>query len=217
VAAFWDRLGADDAAALRALATTRRFASGQALMHEGQVPSEVMVLLHGRVKVSTATTAGHSVLLAFCGAGDVLGDLAALDEAPRSASVVALEPVEALAVAHARFVGLLEERPRVAMALVRDLGARLRRADAKRLQLGAYTTTGRVAFCLLELCDRFGEGEGTIDIALPISQEELAGWAGASVESVGRALQTMRKLGWVETRRRAIRVLDRAALEGVTR
>ena len=54
-----------------------------------------------------------------------------------------------------------------------------------------------------------------IDIRLPLSQEELASWAGASVESVGRALQQMRKLGWVQTRRRAIRVLDRAALEGV--
>jgi CRP-like cAMP-binding protein len=85
------------------------------------------------------------------------------------------------------------------------------------VQLAAYTTVGRVAFCLLELCDRFGRDEqGAVDILLPLSQEELASWAGSSLESVGRALQTMRGLGWIETRRRAIRVLDRQALQGAT-
>jgi CRP/FNR family cyclic AMP-dependent transcriptional regulator len=84
-------------------------------------------------------------------------------------------------------------------------------------QLAAYTTVGRVAFCLLELCERFGRGdEGAVDIVLPLSQEELASWAGASLESVGRALQQMRSLGWIETRRRAIRVLNTDALRGAT-
>jgi CRP-like cAMP-binding protein len=186
-------------------------------MHAGQVPHEVLVLTAGRAKVTAAAPAGQTVLLAIRGPGDLIGDLAALDDAPRSASVVALEPVEALVIGHDRFRALLAERPDVSMALLRDLTSRLREADAKRLQLSAYTTTGRVAFCLLELCERFGvTDEAAIDITLPLSQEELASWAGASLESVGRALQTMRRLGWIETRRRAIRVLDRAALEGVT-
>jgi CRP/FNR family transcriptional regulator, cyclic AMP receptor protein len=214
---FWDTLSGEAAAAVRAVATPRAFALGQALMHAGQVPREVLVLMAGRVKVSATTPGGHAVLLAIRGPGDLVGDLAALDDEPRSASVVALEPVKALAIGHDRFHALLAERPEVSTALLRDLSGRLREADAKRLQLAAYTTTGRVAFCLLELCERFGQGgEGAIDIALPLSQEELASWAGASLESVGRALQTMRRLGWIETRRRAIRVLDRDALEGVT-
>jgi CRP-like cAMP-binding protein len=74
-----------------------------------------------------------------------------------------------------------------------------------------------VAFCLLELCERFGRvADDRIEIHLPISQDELAGWAGASIESVGRALQSMRRLGWIETGRRAITVLDREGLRGVT-
>lgn len=216
-AGFWGAVGTDAAADLRARAGPRTFVRGQALMHVGQVPREVLVLLAGRVKVSATTPAGRTVLLAFRGPGDLVGELAALDDEPRSASVVALEPVQALAIGRDEFRAFLLERPAAALVLLSELTARLRDADAKRIQLAAYTTVGRVAFCLLELCERFGAGgDGAVEILLPLSQEELASWAGASIESVGRALQTMRRLGWIETGRRVIRVLDRAALAGAT-
>lgn len=211
---FWDAVGSDAAAALSRRGTGRSFRRGEALMHVDQVARDVLILRSGRVKVSATTSAGRMVLLAFRGPGDLVGELAALDESPRSATIVALEPVDALALAHADFRALLAEHPPAALALLRVLTGRLRDADAKRVQLAAYTTIGRVAFCLLELSERFGEENG--DILLPLSQEELAGWAGASLESVGRALSSMRRLGWVETRRRAIRVLDRGALVAAT-
>src|SRR4051794_13179036 len=132
------------AAELRGLGTPRTFAAGQALMHAGQVPQEVFVLTAGRVKVSATTPAGHSVLLAIRGPGDLVGELAALDDAPRSASVVALERVQARAVGHDRFRALLADRPEASLAMLRELSGRLREADAKRIQLSAYTTTGRV-------------------------------------------------------------------------
>jgi CRP/FNR family transcriptional regulator, cyclic AMP receptor protein len=205
------------AALLRDQGSPRQYARDQALMYVDQVPSEVLVILDGWVKVSATTPAGKTVLLALRGPGELVGELSALDEAPRSASIVAIEPVQALAVPYARFKAFLLDHPEHALTLLQQLGARLRDADAKRVQLAAYTTTGRVAFCLLELCDRFGEhAEGVVEITLPLSQEELASWAGASLESVGRALQQMRGLGWIETRRRAIRVLDRQALQNAT-
>jgi CRP/FNR family transcriptional regulator, cyclic AMP receptor protein len=210
--------GPEAAGALRAQGAVRVYRRGEALMHAGQVPQDVFVLLAGRVKVSTSTAAGRELLLAFREPGDLVGELSALDEQPRSATVVALEPVEALVVAHAAFRAWLAAHPPAAHALLRLLAARLRDADAKRVQLAGYDALGRVAFCLLELSSRFGsaEAEGT-EILLPISQDELAGWAGASLESVGRALATMRRLGWIETRRRRIRVLDAPALERATR
>lgn len=210
-------LGAEAAAAIRERAGRRTYARGQALMHAGQVPHDVLVLQAGRVKVSATTEAGRQILLAFRGPGDLVGELSALDERPRSASIVALEAVEALALSHEQFRAVLVQHPAASLALLRVLSDRLRDADAKRIQFAGYTTMGRVAFCLLELCDRFGEAEeGAVEIDLPLSQEELSGWAGSSLESVGRALQQMRGLGWIETRRRAIRVLDRDALEGAT-
>jgi CRP/FNR family cyclic AMP-dependent transcriptional regulator len=214
---FLEAVGTEAASAFRARATSRRYARGEALMHAGQVPREVFLLRSGRVKVSASTSAGRHFLLAVRAPGDLVGELSALDELPRSATIEALEAVDALVLQHADFRAVLAQHPEAAMGLLRMLSARLRDADAKRIQLAGYTALGRVAFCLLELCERFGQDEeGAVDISLPLSQEELAGWAGSSLESVGRSLQTMRGLGWIETRRRAIRVLDREALRGAT-
>lgn len=206
---FLTLVGAEAAEALTARAARRSFPRGHALIHVGQVPQDVFLLRAGHVKVSATTPAGRLVLLAFRGPGDLVGELSALDEQPRSATIEALEPVETLVVGHEQFRGWLGAHPAAALALLRVLAARLRDADAKRVQLAGYTALERVAFCLVELSDHYG------DPLVPVSQEELAGWAGSSLESVGRALATMRRLGWLETRRRGIRVLDREALARV--
>jgi CRP/FNR family transcriptional regulator, cyclic AMP receptor protein len=214
---FWTMVGGEAAQAIRGLAGRRTYERGQALMHAGQVPDDVLVLRAGHVKISAVTPAGRLVLLGFRGPGDLVGELAAIDDRPRSASIVALEPIEALVLTRAQFHAVIARHPPVAFALLRVLSDRLRDADAKRAQFAGHAAMGRVAFCLLELCDRFGVADAdAIDIRLPISQEELAGWAGASLESVSRSLQTMRGLGWIETRRRAIRVLERDALRSAT-
>lgn len=212
-----DVLAPDDVAALVAQGTPRGYQRGQALFHVGQVPDRVLLLRAGRVKVFTTTTMGRTVVLAVRGPGELVGELSALDREPRSASIVALERVEALAYSHHDFRAFLLERPTAALAMLGMLSRRLRDADAKRIEYAAGGTLERVAARLLEMTDRFGEErDGAIEISLPLSQEELAGWTGASVESVGRALQTMRSLGWIETRRRQIRVLQAEALRGAT-
>ena len=157
------------------------------------------------------------MLLAFRGPGDLVGELAALDDEPRSATVEALEPVQALAIGHDAFRAFLIAQPAAgARRCCAMLSARLRDADAKRVQLAGYTTLGRVAFCLLELCERFGEGRASTSCCRSPRRSWRAGRARRSSPSAARC-STMRKLGWIETRRRAIRVLDPAALEGATR
>jgi CRP-like cAMP-binding protein len=210
---FWSTLSPADAQALCALGTVREFRAGQAICHEHQVPDRVLILRSGRVKISAAGSGGREIVLAFRGPGELIGELSALDDEPRSATIVALDPVRALAISPQDFRALLLARPALALSLLRMLSLRLRDADAKRMELAAAPTIGRVARRLLELCERFGEPAGDcVDITLPLSQEELAGWAGASVESVGRALHTMRELGWIETRRRSVRVLEPESL-----
>lgn len=191
----------------------RRFARGQALFHEGQLPDRVVLMQSGCVKVTCTTTTGREIVLAFRGPGELVGELAAIDDEPRSATIVAVESVEALTLTPRDFLAFLETHPAASLALVRVLSRRLRDADAKRIEFASLNTLGRVAHRLLELCDRFGDPEdGAIRIALPLSQEELAGWTGSSLESVGRSLQTMRALHWITTRRREIRVVDPDAL-----
>ena len=210
---FWSALAPPDQAALITGGTTRRFARGQPLMHQGQLPDAVMLLRDGRVKVYTTTATGREVVLAIRGPGELLGDLAALDARPRSASVVALEDGAAIVLSTEAFRAFLATHPAAAMAMLAMLSGRLRDADGKRIGFASLTTLSRVAERLLELADRFGiEDESCVRIELRLSQEELAGWTGSSLESVGRALATMRQLGWIETRRREIRILDIEAL-----
>ena len=215
---FWSALGETAAAELAGIATMRTFARGQALFHEGQLADRVLILRAGRVKVTATTSNGREVVLAFRGPGELLGDQAALDGLPRSATISAVERVQALSLSVEAFRSFLAAHPSVSLTLLGMLSRRLRDADAKRIEFSAFTTIERVAARLLELSERFGQQEGgSIRIELPLSQEELAGATGASIESVGRALQTMRSLKCIETRRREIRVLDRDALEALRR
>jgi len=216
---FLAALTPEEQASLRERGTVRRFARGAALFHEQTVPSAVAVLLDGRVKLTRVTPEGRDVLLAIRGPGEVLGDLSAIDGEPRSATAVALEPVEALNVTAADFVSFVARTPSAATHMLRLLAARLRDADDKRVGFAAQDTLGRVAARLVELGERYGEEHGDGDgaglrIDLPITQEDLAAWTGTSREGVSRALQTLRSLGWVETARRSIVVLDLDALRG---
>jgi CRP/FNR family transcriptional regulator, cyclic AMP receptor protein len=198
-----------EADALRALGVVRSYPRGTALFHEHQNPDRVAVLLTGCVKLSSVSEEGKEVVLAIRGPGDLLGELSAIDGEPRSATGVALEPVEALVVPADDFRRFLERNPRVALLIMTMLSRRLRDADRKRVEFAAHDSMGRVAARIVELSERFGDRiEAGLRIDLPISQEELAGWTGCSRDSVVKALHAMRGLGWIETERRRITVLE---------
>ncbi len=206
---FLDSLSDDEANALKQMARRRRFQRGAILFHEGEIADRVLVLMEGRVKVSWFTEDGKEAVLAIRGAGDLLGELSAFDNEPVSASNTALDDVEVLVLTRVEFLGFLESHPRVALALLRMLSSRLRDADRKRVEHLALDTVGRVARRLVELAERFGDpSQGSIRIALPLSQEELAGWTGSSREAVSKALQTLRSRGLIETHRRGVTVND---------
>lgn len=191
----------------------RRFPRGSTLFNEGERSDRVVIVLSGRVKVSYFTEHGREVVLAVRSSGDILGELSALDGEPRSATATALEPVEALVLAAGQFRDFVCTHPRTALVLLEMLSGRLRDADRKRVEFGAYDSVGRVARRLVELAEDYGVPDvNGVRIALPLSQEELAGWIGASRKAVGNALQWLRGRGLVETRRRSITIRDVEAL-----
>ncbi len=191
----------------------RPFRRGAFLMTEGEASDHVIFLLSGRAKCSSYTADGKEVVLAVRGPGDLLGEFSALDGGARSASVSALEPMEALILPSERFINFLADHGRLAILLLQTTTRKLRDADRKRVEFGAYDTPGRVARRLLELVDRYGESDGdNVRISLSLTQDELAGWTGSSREAVSKALREFRDRGWVTTGRRQIIVLDVDAL-----
>ena len=212
-AAFLDLLDEEAAARFRERARPVSFAPGEALVVEHEAGDRVLVIERGRVKVSCTTADGKEMVLRFCGPGDLIGEMAVIEGEPRSGTVVALEAVEALALPASSFLALIESEGG-GLPLLRLMARRFRDADRKRIEFGASDSVARVAARLVELAERYGapaDGPGTL-ITLPLSQEELAGWTGSSLEAVAKALQALRELGWIETGRRQITVLDLAAL-----
>lgn len=206
---FMARLSPADRAALAERARQRRWPAGSSLFLEGEPSATVVVLVSGRVKVFSLTEHGEEIVLAVRGPGALLGELSAVDGGPRSASVGTLEPVQALVLPVAAFVQFLADHADAAMVLLRLVTARLRDADRKRMEFAAYDIAARVARRLVELAERFGEPDGQgVRITVALSQDELAGWVGASREAVAKALRVLRDRGYVTTGRRTMTVLD---------
>ena len=204
----------DERRALDEIGTARRAKRGEAILTQVQVADKVVVVLDGRVKTTTSTTGGDRALLAFRGPGALLGEQALLDGSPRAATIVAVEPVEYLVVAASAFKAYVAQRPRVAFVLLANLSLRLRDSDRRLAQFAGADTLARVSARLVELCEEHGEpgANGTITITLPLTQEELASWTGASLEATAKALRTARRLGWIATGRRTITVHDLEAM-----
>jgi CRP-like cAMP-binding protein len=185
---------------------------GQALFTEGDRGERVFLVQEGWVVFSCAGPAGREIVLSVGGPGDVIGEMSAFDGEPRAATAVAVDevrlivaPVSVLSHAVAEIEGAHE--------LIGILAARLRYADRIRVEFATLGTLGRVAMRLLELCDRFGApGEEGITVAMPLSQEQLAGWCAASREATVKALAQLRTLQIITTGRRSVVVLDREAL-----
>ena len=193
----------------------RRVHTGTPLFLEGTRSDTVLLVISGRVKVFSSATEGTEVVLAVRGPGALLGELAAIDDQPRSASVQCMEPVEILTVGSREFTAFLHAHPRAMWLLLRILAGRLREADREQAEFGVYDSLSRVAHRLVELAERFGEPtESGIRITLSFTQDELAGWVGASREAVAHALKTLRARGYLRTQRRTVTVLD---IEGLRR
>jgi CRP/FNR family transcriptional regulator, cyclic AMP receptor protein len=188
------------------------------VLSEGDASERVVLLMSGRVKVSTVSEEGQETVLGYRGAGEVLGELSAIDGEPHNATVTVVESGEALVVPAERFVDALAGDPGAALALLRAVVARLRDADRTRADFTARDVVGRVAHRVVELADAYGRpSDGGIEIDLPISQRELAGWVGSSREAANKALAELEHRGLVRVTRRRLTVRDVEGLRGLAR
>jgi CRP-like cAMP-binding protein len=195
--------------ALRALGRRRHIPAGQVMMLEGSRSDHVLVLKKGRAKVTAALPDGRAALLAVRGPGELFGELSSLDPdgAPHSATVIALDDVNAQVIPIDEFIAFLETHPRVLLTLLRTVIVRLREADRRRIEYGSFDILNRVARVLADYAEAHGvRTAGQLELSL--TQDELAGIVSASRESVARALRTLREQGLVQTSRRSLLIAD---------
>jgi CRP-like cAMP-binding protein len=204
VARFWELLEPIEHELLAAVGTLREFEPGAVVCHEGEPTQHVLVVRRGLLRVTATSANGHEMVLAVRGAGDIVGERAAVDGLPRSATIRALGQAAALVIAPARFHDLCRRQPRIAWAVLTVVVSRQRDADRQRVQFSG-TATQRVAAVLLDVALHRGVGSSG---AVSLSQEELAGIAGTSRESLVRVLRALRSQGIVRTSRRRIDILE---------
>ncbi len=210
---FLDLLTIAEREALGAVGHERAFPRGSVLMYQDEPSDRIVILLEGRVKVTRLEGDGRESLLSIRDPGDVLGELSFVDGQPRIATVTSIEPVRALVTTPDELRRHLERTPRVAVVLLEIVVGRFRESTLKRTQSANIDTLGRLAARVVELAERYGEPDGdAIAVETPLTREDLAAWTGASRAGAAEALRQLRELGWIDTARRKLLVLDIEAL-----
>jgi CRP/FNR family transcriptional regulator, cyclic AMP receptor protein len=197
---FLAALPSQDRKALLATGRPHAYAPGETVLWEGEATTFVVLILSGWSVVSVETERGTRLILALRGAGEVVGDLAAVDQRPRSATVTALGQLDTVVVSGQQFRGFLASRPGATSLIMRQLSSRLRSADVERRSLASGTVLQRLAARLLELAERTGrKADDGIALNLPLPQHELAAAVGATREAVAKALRLLREEEVVRT------------------
>ena len=210
---FLRQLSREDADALLSRVRRRSIKRGTEILRAGAPGGEAVLVLSGRVRLVALGADRREVVLALRGPGELIGEMAALGAGRRTATGVAVDDVEAGFLDADALMSFLHEHPAAAIVMIRMLVRRLSEASRDVVDLATRDSLGRVAKRLVDLSSQHGvpTADGT-RIELPLSQDELARWTGATRETVSRALRLMRQLGWVATDHKTITVLDPDAL-----
>ncbi|WP_432139610.1 MULTISPECIES: Crp/Fnr family transcriptional regulator [unclassified Streptomyces] len=189
------------------------FEAGEVLLHEGARDRHVLLLLGGFAKVTARVENGEESLLAVRVGGDTVGEMAALDGSPRSATVTACGPLTARLLQPAALHALLARRPDIHLALTGIIADRLRWANRRRLDFRGYPAKVRLARLLVELATTYGHpADGGMVLGCRLTQPELAALTGAAETTVHKGLRELRRDGLLETGYASTLIRDLARL-----
>jgi len=203
-------LGAESINKIAALCHTRNVAAGEIVFQKGDIGDALFGIRRGQIRIETGTAAGGRLTLNFLGAGDVFGEIAALDGQTRTADAMASEASELFVVRRNDFLTYLESEPQVAVKLIELLCQRIRWASDRFAESVLQPLQVRLARRLCALAADFGS-------EVHISQEQLGTYVGAARESVNRQLQQWRQQGILEIRRGRILLLNANRLKAEAR
>jgi CRP-like cAMP-binding protein len=195
------------------LSREKTFPKGSVILFENDPGDSLYVIRSGRCKVVLIGEDGREVILSVLGEGTFFGEMALLDDEPRSAHVIAMEDSIVLALRREDFRQRLRSSPEVAIALLRELSRRLRRADDQIGSLVLLDVNGRVA----ELLVRLAADEGGDKITRKLTHATIAQMIGSSRETVSRTMRELQDRGLIGVTRQEITLLDRIGLQGLSR
>lgn len=193
------QLDARELDSLMPFVIVERFRANEVVFRKGDPGQSLRIIMSGRVKVSSSLPDGREVVLAILERGEVIGEMAIIEDKARSADVSALEPTELLALHKRDFIPFLERNPKLCIRLLGILSERLRHTSQIVRDRTLLGLPSRLAKSLLDLARTHGrDTDEGIRVDMRLSQKMLGGLLGVSRESVNKQLRTWQSEGLIK-------------------
>lgn len=185
---------------------TRTYPANSILINEGDRTDSMYIILEGEVKVFACDESGKEVILNILGPDEYFGELALVDDQPRSASVMTLKPTKVMVVSKGDFKHCLVENPDLSFNLIRALTRQVRALTDSVKNLALMDVYGRVARTLLDLSTDIN---GKHVIEQKLTHQDIANMVGASREMVSRILKDLAVGGYISVDKKTITINEK--------
>ena len=197
------QLSRDDIRFISDYGVTRQYPKHSIVIHEGDDGDSLWVILEGKVKIFVSDEHGKEVILNIQGPFEYFGELALIDQAPRSASVMTTEPTRLALVSRSDFRSCLIDEPAIALKLISSLTQRVRILTYFVKDLALHSVRERVIHVLLKLAI---EQKGKMTVNQRLTHQDIADMVGSSREMVSRIMKDLMTDGYIEARQKIITI-----------
>lgn len=211
--ALFAELDDRELASVAAVAKTRRYAKDEVIFHADESGDIFCLIREGKVKVTMTSPEGKEIILSILGPGDFFGEMALLDDEPRSATVIAIEPLEVVTIWRSDFLQILSENFSIARKVLAELSRRLRKMSTRLESLATMDVYGRLARFFIDAAQQGGKklDNGYVAVTRPTHQA-IANMIGTSRETVSRLIHDLMRQGLLISEGKTI-YLSQNALE----
>ena len=201
---LFSQFATDDIELIASFGATRNFKKGVILITEGDQSDSFYVLQRGRVRVFASDEHGHEVTLDFLESGSYFGEIALIDDSPRSASVITTEPCSITVISRMEFERCLDRNPQLSLKLIRYLTEMIRNLTMSVKNLALMDVYGRIARTLAEMSVETENGERFIEQRL--THQDIANIVGSSREMVSRIMKDLTKGDYISSQDKQITI-----------
>jgi CRP/FNR family cyclic AMP-dependent transcriptional regulator len=201
---------------LSVITSASSYPKGATLFVEGQAARGVFILCAGRVKLSTSSIDGRTLIVRISEPGEVLGLPATVTGTPYELTADVIEPTQANFISREDFLSFLREHGEVSLRVAQQLGETYHAAVAEMRSIGLSHSAGeKLARFLLDWCANYGDGKAEVRAKLTLTHEEIAQMIGASRETVTRLFADFKKKGLLQVKGSTLIIKNKAGLESV--
>lgn len=194
----------------------KEYEKGEVIFHQGDHSRDLYVVVEGKVRIFRTSPAGNETSIDIFTTYDILGEFAAIDNLPRSATAQAMTRCLLLVITQERFLQRLREMPDIALEMMRLLTGKVRWTATYAETVAQFDTAGRLLHIILGYNERFGEEieQGKVYVVdLAMNQTDLASLVGARREWINRLLQDWQRRGLLEYKAGKIIIHDLPAVK----